>query len=89
LEQLSGNKASVIVQPKLFPKEQFGLFSDIIKICHLRFIAGGIFYTYSHSIVPARLGYWSNMQLIISTNITPLTTPNRMFIIVLIGINKA
>lgn len=39
--------------------------------CLLHWFAEGVFYTYPHSIVPVGLGYWPNIKLIISTNISP------------------
>lgn len=58
----SGNKSTIKEQTKSFPKEQFWLFSNPIKICLLRLFAEGIFYTYPHSIVPTDLGIRRNGQ---------------------------
>jgi hypothetical protein len=59
----SGNKSAIKEQTKSLPKEQFWLFSNPIKICLLRLLAEGIFYTYPHSIVPTGLGIRRNGQL--------------------------
>ena len=48
--------AYVKEQTQSFPKEQFWLFFNPIKICLLRLLAEGIFYTYPHSIAPVGLG---------------------------------
>ena len=82
----SGNDPTVKEQTKSFPKEQFWLFSNPIKICLLRLLAEGIFYTYPHSIVPTNLGIRLNGQLFIYAAIGLLISSKGMFIILLMGI---
>ena len=81
-----GVKILVIVHAKSFPKEQFWLFSNPIKICLLRLLAEGIFYTYPHSIVPTGLGYWLFIKLFIYATIGTQIVFKGMFIILLMGI---
>ena len=75
----------IIAQPKAFPKEQFWLFSNPIKICLLRLCAEGIFYTYPHSIVPTNLGIGRSGQLFIYAAIGTQIVSKGMFIILLMG----
>ena len=83
---LNGNDPVIKEQTKSFPKEQFWLFSNLIKICLLHLFAEGIFYTYPHSIVPTDLEIRLNGQLFIYATIGTQIVSKGMFIILLMGI---